>query len=104
MQKLEDEIERKKDETEKLKKEIDKRTRDNQYFSEIRGIKIRKLATGQFEESTAYCFHCESPLSASGTMKYLECSKCGYKTSIQRRYLLLVIQELKGEKTPDWWR
>ena len=73
-------------------------------FTETRGVKIRNLPSGKFEEEISYCFHCESPLSSTHRTKNLECSKCGYKTSIQGRHLCVVLSELKGEETPDWWR
>jgi len=73
-------------------------------FIKIRGLKIRNLPTGGYEETIAYCFHCESPLSATSKMHKLECSKCGYKTSIQLRHLSCVLSELKGEELPEWWK
>ena len=87
-----------------LKKDIsDKKTSSND-FTPTRGLKIRNLPAGGYDESVAYCFHCESPLSSTHRTKNFECSKCGYKTSIQARHLCVVISELKEEKTPEWWR
>lgn len=73
-------------------------------YTIIRGLKIKNLPNGGYEEKIAYCFHCESPMSFSSRMKVLECTKCGYKSSIQARHLQCVIAELKGEELPEWWK
>lgn len=88
----------------KLEQQLSNLAETSKKFTEIRGIKIRNLPAGKFEEEISYCFHCESPLSSTHRTKNLECSKCGYKTSIQARHLCVVLSELKGEETPDWWR
>ena len=77
---------------------------DSAIFKNIRGLKIKELHNGEYEDNIAYCFHCKTPLSASHRLKQLECSNCGYKTSIQYRHLCLVLSELKGEETPEWWK
>lgn len=65
-------------------------------FTNTRGLKIRKLPTGGYEETIAYCVQCKTPLSSSHRTKNLECSQCWYKSSIQARHLSVVISELRG--------
>ena len=86
-----------------LKQQLSKQEAITNDFAEIRGLKIKKLPAGGYEETMAYCFHCNSPLSSKHRTKNLECSKCGYKTAIQARHLSVVLSELKGEETPSWW-
>ena len=87
-----------------LIQQLSEQTTSASDFTKIRGLKIRNLPTGGYEETIAYCFHCESPMSSPRKMKALECTKCDYKSSIQARHLRCVIAELKGEELPDWWK
>jgi ribosomal protein L37AE/L43A len=86
----------------KLRQQFSEQKASASEFTDTRGLKIKKLPTGGYVETVAYCPHCYSPLSSSHRMKVLECSKCGYKTSIQARHLSIVVSELKGEKLPEW--
>ncbi len=87
-----------------LKQQLSKQKASTSNFTPIRGLKIKNLPAGGYEETIAYCFHCESPLSSAHRTKTLSCSKCGYKSSIQARHLSLVIAELKKEELPEWWK
>lgn len=87
-----------------LEQRLAEKNHDTLEFVKIRGIKILRTGKDSFDENTAYCFHCRSPLSAQNRMSILSCSKCGYKSSIQKRHLSCVLSEVKGEPTPDWWK
>lgn len=87
----------------RLEKDLSDEQASSNEFTPTRGLKIKNIPAGGYDESVAYCFHCESPLSSSHKMKNLECSKCGYKTSIQARHLSVVLSELNGEEIPSWW-
>lgn len=96
-------LEQEKQKVRRLEDELSKQNTSSNKFTETRGIKIKNLPSGGYDEFVPYCFHCDSPLSASASMSILECSKCGYKSSIQKRHFSCVISEIKGEKTPEWW-
>ena len=83
-----------------LKQQLSKQKVSSGKFANIRGLKIKKLPTGVYDETMAYCLHCESPMSSSHDKEVLKCTKCEHKSSIQARYLSVVISELKGEELP----
>lgn len=87
-----------------LMQQLSKQKASASNFTETRGLKIKNIPAGGYDETVAYCFHCEFPLHSSSRMAKLECSKCGYRSAIQARHLSVVISELKGEKLPEWWK
>ena len=112
---LESEIETLRSQTENYRRELENKEQEinnlesalekfNPQFTDIRGLKIKRLPDGSYEKGVAYCFQCCAPLSSYSKMKPLECSVCGYKTSVQLRHISMVVAELEGEDMPDWWK
>jgi|GEM_PF-3478700 len=104
VEKLHKMIEAQEEKIQYLEKSLSKIEQENENFIDVHGVKIKRLGENIFDERVAYCFHCGTPLSAPSKMAILTCSKCGYKSSIQKRHLSCVISEAKGEQTPSWWK
>ena len=103
VEKLQKMVEAQKEKIQQLEKTLSEKNKDNANFIDVHGVKIKRLGENIVDENVLYCFNCRTPLSAPSKMAILTCSKCGYKSSIQKRHLSCVILEAKGEETPSWW-